>query len=274
MREMQKIAIYGKGGIGKSTISSTLSASFAMSGKRTIQIGCDPKKDSTIRLTQGTRIPNVIDTAMRQGRDIKKGDIVKRGSYNTDCVECGGPKPGVGCAGRGITKMFEIFEDLNVLEEKNYDVALFDVLGDVVCGGFAAPMRQGFGDKIFIVISEEIMSLYAANNILHAIQTYEHNGIYFAGFIVNLRNNKTDLGHISRFIKATNTDIIATVPRNKLIAEAEKKNMTVIEGYPDSEISKRFKNISEKILKINKDTAKRPIPIDDMTFNDVMLGEN
>ncbi|MFP4118008.1 MAG: AAA family ATPase [Candidatus Woesearchaeota archaeon] len=270
---MERIAIYGKGGIGKSTISSSLSASIAHSGKKVIQIGCDPKRDSTIRLTDGERIPNVIDTSMAKQNDLKKADFVKNGSLGTDCVECGGPKPGVGCAGRGITKMFEIFEELDILDDNNYDVAIFDVLGDVVCGGFAAPMRKGFGDKIFIVISEEIMSLYAANNILHAIRTYEYNGIYFAGFIVNLRNNKANLDHIKRFIKATQTEIIATVPRNKLIVDAERKNKTVIEQYPDSEIATRFGKISGKVLGIDKSKVKRPNPIDDVTFNNVMLGE-
>ena len=269
---MQKIAIYGKGGIGKSTISSTLSATFSSEGKRTIQVGCDPKKDSTIRLTGGKRIPDVIETSTKGTTTLKKKDIVKRGTLHTDCVECGGPKPGVGCAGRGITKMFEIFEKLDILNENDYDIAVFDVLGDVVCGGFAAPMRQGFGDKIFIVVSEEIMSLYAANNILHAIRTYEHNGIYFAGFILNLRNNKSDLEHIKRFVNATNTEVIATIPRSKLIAEAEKKNMTIIEAYPESEIAGRFKKIAKRIIEIDKNDTKTPEPIDDIHFNKIMLG--
>ena len=270
---MQKIAIYGKGGIGKSTISSTLSAAMAKENFRIIQIGCDPKKDSTIRLTNGIRIPDVITTSMskKDNERIKIEEIVKKGFLDIDCVECGGPKPGVGCAGRGITKMFEIFDELEIFKD-SYDIALFDVLGDVVCGGFAAPMRQGYGDKIFIVISEEIMSLYAANNILHAIKTYEYNDIYFAGLILNLRNNKSDTSHIKRFIKATNTKIIGIIPRNKLIVEAEKENKTIIEKFPESEISLKFRNITKKIIEIKKIDAKNPIPIDDNKFNKIILG--
>ena len=270
---MQKIAIYGKGGIGKSTISSTLSAAMAKENLKVIQIGCDPKKDSTIRLTNGIRIPDVITTSIskRNAKEIEIHDIIKKGFLDIDCVECGGPKPGVGCAGRGITKMFEMFDELEIFKD-NYDVAVFDVLGDVVCGGFAAPMRQGYGDKIFIVISEEIMSLYAANNILHAIKTYEYNGIYFAGLILNLRNNKSGINHVKRFVKSTNTNIIGIIPRNKLIVEAEKENKTIIEKFPESEISIKFRNIAKKIIKIEKNNAKNPIPIDDNKFNEIILG--
>ncbi len=267
---MERIAIYGKGGIGKSTISSALSAAFSSSGKKTLLVGCDPKQDSTIRLTKN-RIKSVINMSMEKN-DIKKEDIVKDGFSGVDCVECGGPKPGVGCAGRGIMKMFEIFDEINILDEREYDVAIFDVLGDVVCGGFAAPLRKGVGEKIFIVISEEIMSLYAANNILHAINTYSYNNIYFAGFILNMRDNKSPTDHIDRFVRRTGTNIIAVIPRSKYIFYSEKDNMTVIEKYPESKISLRFNKLSDAILNISKEDSRTVKPLDDIEFNKVMMG--
>ena len=264
---MEKIAIYGKGGIGKSTISSCLSVAFGVSKKKTIQIGCDPKHDSTLRIC-GKHIPTVMDIVSNKDvSNIKSSDILFSGFAGVHCIETGGPKAGVGCAGRGITKMFEILDEIKLLDDENYDVALFDVLGDVVCGGFAAPMRAGIGDKIIIVVSEEIMSLYAANNIMYAINTYKYNDIYLAGLIINLRNNKSDISHIIKFARLTNSQIIDIVPRNKLIAEAEKKNKTVLEAYPDSKISQRIKDITFKISNIKREKSKLPTPMEEMDFN-------
>lgn len=167
---MRRIAIYGKGGIGKSTISSNISTALAERGLKVIQIGCDPKADSTKSLT-GYSIPTVLDT-IRKNDNIELSDVVVKSACGVLCVECGGPSPGVGCAGRGIIKAFEKLEELNVVEHYKPDLILYDVLGDVVCGGFAMPIRNGYARDIFIVTSGEMMSLYAANNIACAVNSF------------------------------------------------------------------------------------------------------
>ena len=163
---MLKIAIYGKGGIGKSTVTSNLAAAFAAMGKRVIQIGCDPKADSTINLLGGKPVEPVMNFMRRTDRDPETlEEISRQGFGGVLCIETGGPTPGLGCAGRGIIATFQLLEDLRLFETWKPDVVLYDVLGDVVCGGFAAPIREGYAEKVLIVTSGEKMALYAANNI-------------------------------------------------------------------------------------------------------------
>ncbi len=163
---MLKIAIYGKGGIGKSTVTSNLAAAFAMMGKRVIQIGCDPKADSTINLLGGHPLRPVMNYMREEDADPEQlSDIAKEGFGGVLCIETGGPTPGLGCAGRGIIATFQLLEDLELFEQYKPDVVLYDVLGDVVCGGFAAPIREGYASKVLIVTSGEKMALYAANNM-------------------------------------------------------------------------------------------------------------
>lgn len=254
--KMEKIAIYGKGGIGKSTIASNLSYIYAKKGMKVLHVGCDPKHDSTINITD-KRIKTVMETGLNAWCEGKK-EIITKGVLGIDCIECGGPTPGVGCAGRGVLKMFEIIEEEGILKKGEYDIVLFDVLGDVVCGGFAAPLKAGFADKVFIVTSEEIMSLYAANNIIHAVKTYEANEISLGGIIVNVRDNSSSLEHIKKFSEYTNTKILSTIPRDNLIGEAEKQKKTVIEKYPSSDVSKKLEILAEKILEINKKKSLKP----------------
>ncbi len=166
---MLKIAIYGKGGIGKSTISSNLSAVFSIKGKKVLHIGCDPKGDSTRNLI-GKKIPTVINQ-LKLKSELEKEDIIFKGFNGVECIEAGGPDAGKGCAGRGIVTMMEELEDLKVFEEER-DIVIYDVLGDVVCGGFAVPMRESYADTIYIVTSSEFMSIYAANNIMKSIKTF------------------------------------------------------------------------------------------------------
>ena len=171
---MLKIAIYGKGGIGKSTITSNLAAAFATLGKKVIQIGCDPKADSTINLLGGTTPIPVMNYMREYDEDPETiEDISKEGFGGVLCIETGGPTPGLGCAGRGIIATFQLLEDLELFEKQQPDVVLYDVLGDVVCGGFAAPIREGYASKVLIVTSGEKMALYAANNINTAVQNFE-----------------------------------------------------------------------------------------------------
>ncbi|MCL1803912.1 MAG: AAA family ATPase, partial [Eubacteriaceae bacterium] len=166
---MQKIAIYGKGGIGKSTVTSNVSAALAQMGYTVMQIGCDPKSDSTRNLTGGVKIPTVLDSLRDMG-DVELSDIVFRSDTGVLCVESGGPVPGVGCAGRGIITAFEKLEELEAYETYKPDIIFYDVLGDVVCGGFAMPIRGGYADEVLIVTSGEMMSLYAATNISYAVK--------------------------------------------------------------------------------------------------------
>ena len=180
---MKKIAIYGKGGIGKSTTTSNLSAALAEQGLRVMQIGCDPKADSCKTLMGGKRIDSVLD-AMRDKSRISLSDIVFESSSGVLCVESGGPTPGVGCAGRGIIAAFEKLAELKAFETYRPDIVLYDVLGDVVCGGFAMPMRGGYSEKVFVVTSGEMMSLFAAENIGRAVRQFGQKGYAKLGGLI------------------------------------------------------------------------------------------
>nr|MDD3720122.1 AAA family ATPase [Candidatus Gracilibacteria bacterium] len=264
---MERIAIYGKGGIGKSTISTNISACFSLKGKKVLQIGCDPKRDSTKKLLQGKKITPVMEMIKSNDDFVDVKELVIRGFNGIDCIEAGGPIPGTGCAGRGISKMFEIFDDVDLLKT-DYDVILFDVLGDVVCGGFASPLRVGYGEKVFIVISEEIMSMYACNNICKAVLEYSRNGIYVGGVIVNARDNNINKKVIEAFVNKINLDIIVWIPRSDVIAMAEYKAMSLAEYAPDSDVIKIFYKLNDDIVSITKAQKKLPTPMGDEEFEE------
>ncbi len=269
MTKANKIVIYGKGGIGKSMIASNLSMVYAKQGLKVLQVGCDPKHDSTARiLGPGKKVTTVMEVVSKKDpRSVSRKDIVFTGQNKIDCIECGGPKPGVGCAGRGISLMFEIMSDLSLIEGGNYDVVVFDVLGDVVCGGFAAPLKLNFAEKVFIVISEEPASMYAANNISQAVNHYAYNGISLGGLILNLRDNDALKKYPYEFARRLNSKIIAEIPRSKKIAEAEYKNKTALEAYPGSDIAKIFSALAGKVLACGKG-IKAPRSMDE----DVLAG--
>lgn len=254
---MERIVIFGKGGIGKSTISCCISASLAAAGKRVLHVGCDPKHDSTAALLRGRLIEPVIDR-IEKVKGVTAEDIVVRSPLGVDCVEAGGPAAGVGCGGRGITRMLEIFNEAELLDEAAYDVALYDVLGDVVCGGFAAPLRKSIGEKVLIVTSEELMALYAANNIARAIVHYANNGIALAGLVVNLKDPSADRKVVERFAERINTRILAWIPRDPLIREAEYNRTTVIEAFPAAPISIALRELAERVFA--ESVADRPLP--------------
>jgi nitrogenase iron protein NifH len=265
MDRMERIVFFGKGGIGKSTTSTNISATFAAMGRRVLHVGCDPKHDSTVQLLDGRMIEAVVDKPINLDT-VKPEDVVERSRHGIDCVEAGGPSAGVGCGGRGISRMLEIFNAAKLLNSGRYDTCLFDILGDVVCGGFAAPLRKDFGEKVVIVASEEVMALYAANNIAKAVVNYSSNGIKLAGIILNLRDNREDRGPARRFAKLLNTRIIGFVPRDPLIREAEYKRVTVVEHAPASPIAKVYREIADKILAIDPATLPLPTPLTDFQF--------
>ncbi len=247
---MLKIAIYGKGGIGKSTTTANLAAAFSTLGKKVIQIGCDPKADSTMNLLGGHPVQPVMDYIREKDEEPERiEEITKEGFGGVVCIETGGPTPGLGCAGRGIITTFSLLEELELFETYQPDVVLYDVLGDVVCGGFAAPIREGYAEQILIVTSGEKMALYAANNINTAVKNFEDRGYATVrGIILNRRNVENEYEKVSSFAEANGLSIIADIPRSNDIIKYEDQGMTVIEGDPNLEISKTYIELAKKLL--------------------------
>ena len=244
---MYKLAIYGKGGIGKSTTTSNLAAALAAAGHTVMQIGCDPKADST-RLHLGDRdVPTVLD-CMREGGKPTLEQIVRRAPDGVLCVEAGGPVPGVGCAGRGIIAAFDLLEKLRAYEELKPDIVLYDVLGDVVCGGFAMPLRGQYADEVAIVTSGEMMSLYAAGNIMRALENFKRRGYaQLLGLIANLRNVLDEQAKLQTFCTEEGARIIATIPRSPAVQDAEDVGKTVIEAFPDSDQASVYGQLAQLI---------------------------
>lgn len=248
---MIKIAVYGKGGIGKSTTTSNLSAALSDAGLRVMQVGCDPKADSTKNLVSRDNIPTVLNMIKEKGKSITLPDIVFPGYGNTLCVEAGGPTPGIGCAGRGIIAAFEELERLHAYEEYKPDVVLYDVLGDVVCGGFAMPIRGGYADHVFVVTSGEMMSLYAASNIASAINNFGSRGYAkFKGLILNSRNIENEQEIVKKAAREMETDIIKVLPRCGEVQQAEAQKKTVIEALPGGAMAAEYRELAKRILEV------------------------
>ena len=246
---MLKIAIYGKGGIGKSTIASNLAAAFAVQGRRVIQIGCDPKADSTINLLGGEPLQPVMNYLRETDDDPETFEQISREGFGgVLCIETGGPTPGLGCAGRGIIATFNLLEDLRLFETWKPDVVLYDVLGDVVCGGFAAPIREGYAEKVLIVTSGEKMALYAANNINTAVANFEDRGYArVAGIVLNHRNVVGETEKVQAFADEHGLPIVAQIPRSDDITRCEDRGMTVIEGDQTLAVSQCFLDLAERL---------------------------
>jgi nitrogenase iron protein NifH len=247
---MRKIAIYGKGGIGKSTIPSSISAAIAGHGYKVMQIGCDPKADSTLNLRNGKELTPVMEVLQKSGGICKNLDeIAIKGYRGIVCVEAGGPTPGSGCAGRGIIKTFDTLDELDAFRLFDPDYVFFDVLGDVVCGGFAVPIRQGYADEVVIVTSGEKMALYAASNIKAALDNFkERNYARLRGIVLNCRNIPYEVGIVQEFADRIGTEIIGIIPRDSSIQSAEEKSMTVIQMDCGLPISKTISAVAQTVM--------------------------
>lgn len=264
---MERIAVYGKGGVGKSVVATSLSASWGRRGKRVLHVGCDPKHDSAVRLL-GSEQPlrTVLEVLAQDSECGSTESIVQRGRHGVDCCEAGGPEPGVGCGGRGVARTLEYLEETGLMQSGHYDVAVFDVLGDVVCGGFAAPLRQGFAEKVVIVVSEEPMALYAANNICKAIRTYWDNGVVLAGFAANLRSRHADRGFLEAFAATLSSRVLAFLERDPLIVQAERACQTIVDHAPHSPSAQVFDQLGDALWQFDKSTATVPTPLGDDDF--------
>ncbi len=264
---MERIAIYGKGGVGKSVVATSLSAYYAGQGKRVLHIGCDPKADSAVRLMDGdSPMITVLQALADNPNTTSTESILHAGRNGIDCCEAGGPEPGVGCGGRGVARTLEFLDEMEVIESGGYDAVVFDVLGDVVCGGFAAPLRQGFAQKVIIVVSEEPMALFAANNISKAIHTYHANGVVLGGLVASLKTTDVDRSVLERFAQALSTQVLAYIPRDPFITQAERERKTIVEHSPDSPTAKVFASLAERILEIDPAKMGLPTPLSEKQF--------
>ena len=259
MSELRQIAIYGKGGIGKSTTTQNLTAGLVEHGKKVMVVGCDPKADSTRLLLGGLAQKTVLDTIREEGEDIELDRIMKEGYGGTRCVESGGPEPGVGCAGRGIITSINMLENLGAYTD-DLDYVFYDVLGDVVCGGFAMPIREGKAKEIYIVASGEMMALYAANNISKGIQKYANKGgVRLGGIICNSRRVDREEDLLRAFAKELNTQLIYFVPRDNIVQHAEIRRKTVIEYKPESQQADEYRGLAKAIEENTMFTIPTPM---------------
>ncbi|MCH5184612.1 MAG: nitrogenase iron protein [Oscillospiraceae bacterium] len=258
-KEIRQIAIYGKGGIGKSTTTQNLTAGLVENGSKVMVVGCDPKADSTRLLLGGLAQKTVLDTLREEGDDIDLDLILKEGFKGTRCVESGGPEPGVGCAGRGIITSIGLLERLGAYTE-DLDYVFYDVLGDVVCGGFAMPIREGKAKEIYIVASGEMMALYAANNISKGISRYaRQGGVRLGGIICNSRNVDREIEVVRAFAEELGTQMIHFVPRDNVVQRAEIRKKTVIEFQPECRQADEYRELASKIENNEKLVIPKPI---------------
>ena len=246
---MIKIAIYGKGGIGKSTTVSNVAAALAESGLKVMQIGCDPKADSTIQLRHGEPVPTVLDLYKEKKQSLQLEDMVRIGYNGVICVEAGGPTPGLGCAGRGIITALEKLKETGAYETYQPDVILYDVLGDVVCGGFTMPMRNGYADKVFILTSGENMAIHAAANIAMAVENFKNRGYAtLGGLILNRRDVPREEEKVQELADDFHTSVIGMLSHSEQVILAEEQGKTLMECYPDSAMAEEYRALAQAMV--------------------------
>lgn len=248
---MIKVAVYGKGGIGKSTTVSNVAAALAEKGLKVMQIGCDPKADSTVLLRHGQELHTVLELYNEKKQNLKLEDMTTSGYQGVICVEAGGPTPGLGCAGRGIITALEKLKETGAYETYKPDIVFYDVLGDVVCGGFSMPMRKGYADKVFIITSGENMSIHAGANIAMAVQNFKNRGYAsLGGIILNRRNVRREEEKVQELAEDFETNVIGKLTRSDLVTDAEEQGKTLMECYPDSDMAEEYRALAEQILNI------------------------
>ncbi|THB63121.1 MAG: nitrogenase iron protein [Spirochaetaceae bacterium] len=263
---MRKIAIYGKGGIGKSTTTQNTVAGLAEAGNKVMVVGCDPKADSTRLLLGGLTQRTVLDTLREEGEDVELSDVLLPGFKDSRCTESGGPEPGVGCAGRGIITSINLLEQLGAYDEdKALDYVFYDVLGDVVCGGFAMPIRDGKAEEIYIVCSGEMMAMYAANNICKGIMKFADSGkVRLGGLICNSRNVDNEKEMIEQLAAKIGTQMIHFVPRDNQVQRAEINRKTVIDFSPDHSQANEYRELARKISENEMFVIPKPLEIEEL----------
>ncbi len=275
--EMKQIAFYGKGGVGKSTVASNIAAALVEQGISVFMIGCDPKHDCTMNLRGDVEIPTILDVMRARGveqmgldelvsgNEIKPEEIIYEGYGGVYCAECGGPKPGFGCAGRGIIVAIELLKRLNIFETLSPEVVIYDVPGDVVCGGFAMPLRKGLADAVYIVTSADYLAIYAANNICRGISEFANKGgSPLGGLIYNVRGILDDEAVVRDFATRVGSKVIGCVPNTQQIAEAEIEGRTVIEKAPGSDIANLFRELALRVYKNQVTSVPNPLSSRDM----------
>ncbi len=271
MKKPRQIAFYGKGGIGKSTVASNFAAACAERGLKVMYMGCDPKADCTRNLRGDVDIPTVLEVLRDKGGakadssgvlgadNIVVEDLVYRGYKGTLCIEAGGPEPAVGCAGRGIIVAVDLLKRLGVYDE-DFDVIIYDVLGDVVCGGFGMPLRKGLADDVFIVTSADYLAIYAANNICKGIERHAGTrGSLLGGFVYNVRGAIDDVNMVKGFAQSVGSKVIGAIPSDLMVAESELYGKTVIEYAPDSRIAESFRELATAILDNKESVVPKPL---------------
>ena len=263
---MRKVAIYGKGGIGKSTTTQNIVAGLVESGKKIMIVGCDPKSDSTRLMLNGLAQKTVLDTLREEGEGVELVDVRKEGYGGVLCTESGGPEPGVGCAGRGIITSINLLEQLGAYdEEQHLDYVFYDVLGDVVCGGFAMPIREGKAQEIYIVVSGEMMAMYAANNICKGIVKFaQSGGVRLGGLICNSRQVDNEEEMILQLAKRLGTQMIHFVPRHNMVQQAEINRKTVIDFAPDHPQADEYRALARKMDENEMFVIPTPLEIEEL----------
>jgi len=271
MKKPRQIAFYGKGGIGKSTVASNFAAACAERGLKVMYMGCDPKADCTRNLRGDVDIPTVLEVLRDKGGakvdssgslgadNIVVEDLVYRGYKGTLCIEAGGPEPAVGCAGRGIIVAVDLLKRLGVYDQ-DFDVIIYDVLGDVVCGGFGMPLRKGLADDVFIVTSADYLAIYAANNICKGIERHAGaGGSLLGGIVYNVRGSIDDVNMVEGFAQSVGSKVIGAIPSDPMVTESELYGKTVIEYAPDSQIAESFRKLATAILDNEESVVPKPL---------------